>query len=209
MTATETPSAERDFLMNTTEYRDQQLAKLREQFAPEQIGKLPKAGLQLDYVGHAVVTARLLDVDPQWTWEPFARDERGAPTLDAEGNLWIKLTVLGITRPGVGDGPDMKQRIGDAIRNAAMRFGVALELWSKEELYASTPEPWQGWDSKADGERAHAELVQFVLDNLGDAERKKVKEHPAWAAMMHRTELETVFDFARDLAKKCAEPVDA
>ena len=28
----------------------------------------------------------------------------------------------------------MKERIGDAIRNAAMRFGVALDLWSKEEL---------------------------------------------------------------------------
>jgi len=48
--------------------------------------------------------------------------------------LWIRLTVLGVTRPGVGEGKNPKERIGNAIRNAAMRFGVALDLWAKEEL---------------------------------------------------------------------------
>ena len=88
----------------------------------------------LDYVGHAAVTDRLLTVDPDWTWEPMAVDEHGLPLPDAAGNLWIRLTVCGVTRIGVGDGPTMKIRIGDAIRNAAMRFGVALDLWTKEEL---------------------------------------------------------------------------
>jgi hypothetical protein len=35
----------------------------------------------------------------------------------------------------------MKERIGDAIRNAAMRFGIALDLWSKEELESTLAEP--------------------------------------------------------------------
>ena len=90
--------------------------------------------VDLDYVGHASVTDRLLTVDPGWCWEPMAVDQFGAPALDKDGNLWIRLTVCGVTRPGCGDGPNMKERIGDALRNAAMRFGVALELWSKEEL---------------------------------------------------------------------------
>ena len=30
----------------------------------------------------------------------------------------------------------MKERIGDALRNAAMRFGAALDLWHKGELHA-------------------------------------------------------------------------
>ena len=93
---------------------------------------LPAA--HLDFVGHAAVTDRLLSVDPMWTWEPLALDERGLPALDRDGNLWIRLTVLGVTRLGVGDGPNMKERIGDALRNAAMRFGVALSLWTKDEL---------------------------------------------------------------------------
>jgi len=114
-------------------------AALRNPFDPKQIGKLPKGGVMLDFVGHAAVTDRLLQVDSGWSWEPMATDERGLPALDAEGNLWILLTICGVTRPGVGDGKSMKERIGDAIRNAAMRFGVALDLWAKEDLTPPNP----------------------------------------------------------------------
>lgn len=107
---------------------------LRKQFPPESVGKLPKGGAMLDYVGHAAVTDRLLTVDPDWSWEPFAVGPDGLPVPDREGNLWIRLTVCGVTRIGVGDGKNAKERIGDALRNAAMRFGVALDLWAKENL---------------------------------------------------------------------------
>ena len=117
------------------------LAALRVPFPASSIGKLPKGGTMLDYVGHANLTDRLLTVDPTWNWEPVAWDENGLPAYDAKGGLWIKLTVGGVTRLGYGDGPDPKQRIGDAIRNAAMRFGAALDLWSKEELESHLPEP--------------------------------------------------------------------
>ena len=108
-------------------------AALRKPFPASAIGKLPKGGTQLDYVGHAATTDRLLAVDPEWTWEPVAFDEQGLPALQGR-NLWIRLTVCGVTRYGVGDGASIKECIGDAIRNAAMRFGVALDLWGKEEL---------------------------------------------------------------------------
>jgi hypothetical protein len=107
---------------------------LRRPFPPESVGQLPKGGVMLDYVGHAAVTDRLLTVDPHWSWEPMALDEHGNPKPDDAGNLWIRLTICGITRIGVGDGKNMKERIGDALRNAAMRFGVALDLWAKENL---------------------------------------------------------------------------
>lgn len=108
--------------------------KLREPFPDAAIGKLPKGGVMLDYVGHAAVTDRLLQIDPCWTWEPLALTEEGLPALDRVGNLWIKLTCAGVTRIGVGDGKNAKECISDAIRNAAMRFGVALDLWAKEDL---------------------------------------------------------------------------
>lgn len=115
----------------------EQLAKLRVPFPPEQIGKLPKGGVTLDFVGHGFLTARLLDVDPMWNWEPLAFDDAGLPLLDEHGGLWIKLTVCGVTRLGYGDaggrkGPNaIKEAIGDALRNAGMRFGAALDLWAK------------------------------------------------------------------------------
>jgi len=93
--------------------------------------------VHLDYVGHAALTNRLLDCDPHWIWEPLAVGADGYPVIDKDGGLWIKLTVCGITRLGYGDaqgktgGDAMKERIGDALRNAAMRFGAALDLWHK------------------------------------------------------------------------------
>ena len=123
------------------------LALLREPFPEHQISHLPKGGVMLAYVGHAALTDRLLTADPTWTWEPLALDERGLPALDDSGGLWIRLTVCGITRIGYGDagqkkgGDAMKERIGDALRNAAMRFGAALELWHKGELHAPEPLP--------------------------------------------------------------------
>jgi hypothetical protein len=118
----------------------EKLAKLREPFPPNLVGKLPKTGgrPELDYVGHGAVTDRLLQIDPFWTWTPFALTEEGLPRIvwldDDTGVLWIRLIVCGVERIGVGtaSGHDVeKQLIGDAIRNAAMRFGVALDLWIK------------------------------------------------------------------------------
>ena len=118
------------------------LALLRAPFPPNQISQLPKGGIMLSYVGHAALTDRLLDADPAWNWEPLHIDPAtGLPALDAIGGLWIKLTVCGVTRLGYGDAGDkkgcnaMKERIGDALRNAAMRFGAALDLWHKGELH--------------------------------------------------------------------------
>lgn len=137
------------------------LALMREPFPANQISKLPKPykndspkgrcaecggyhglpAVHLDYVGHAALTDRLLNCDASWNWEPVAVDTDGIPILDSCGGMWIKLTVCGVTRLGYGDaqgktGPNaVKERIGDALRNAAMRFGAALDLWHKGELH--------------------------------------------------------------------------
>lgn len=124
------------------------LSLLREPFPPNQISYLPKGGVRLAYVGHAALTDRLLNADPMWTWEPLAVGPNGLPALDDAGGLWIKLHVCGVTRLGYGDagakkgGDAMKERIGDALRNAAMRFGAALDLWHKGDLHGDDePQP--------------------------------------------------------------------
>lgn len=112
-----------------------------------------KDAVHLDYVGHAALTDRLLDADIEWSWEPVAFNAEGLPAFDRNGGLWIKLTVCGMTRLGYGHAGDksggdaVKEVIGDALRNAAMRFGAALDLWHKGDLHiaaddaeASTPD---------------------------------------------------------------------
>lgn len=116
-------------------------ARLRNPFPPAQVGHLPRGGVTLEYVGHGAVTSRLLDIDPEWNWEPCGIDDQGQPVMQYDAQmqpvgLWIKLTVLGVTRLGFGNCKSgqfdaEKVLIGDAIRNAAMRFGVALDLWIK------------------------------------------------------------------------------
>jgi hypothetical protein len=99
--------------------------------------------VHLDYVGHAALTDRLLDCDPMWNWEPVAKDEHGRPLFDENGGMWINLTVCGVTRLGYGHpdgkrgGDALKEVIGDALRNAAMRFGAALDLWHKGDLHGT------------------------------------------------------------------------
>jgi hypothetical protein len=106
--------------------------------------------VHLDYVGHAALTDRLLDTDIEWSWEPAGFTPEGLPALDRNGGLWIKLTVCGVTRYGYGcadgksGGDAMKEIIGDALRNAAMRFGAALELWHKGDLHADNEDDQGG-----------------------------------------------------------------
>ena len=108
---------------------------------PKIVGKLPKGGMQLDFVGHADVTKMLIEIDPEWTWEPTAFDVNGLPAYRVENGMahmagW--LTILGVRRLGIGsvmhNKPDLlKELISDFIRNASMRFGVCLSLWTKQE----------------------------------------------------------------------------
>ena len=108
--------------------------------------------VHLDYVGHAALTDRLLDCDPEWNWSPLSAT--GLPEMDAHGGMWITLTVCGVSRIGYGHpdgktgGNAIKEVIGDALRNAAMRFGAALDLWHKGDLHG--PEEDDGEAARRD-----------------------------------------------------------
>jgi hypothetical protein len=141
------------------------LALLRVDFPAHQISKLPRGGIMLDYVGHAALTDRLLDADPNWNWEPLALTPAGLPAVDEVGGLWIRLTVCGQTRLGYGHagtkkgGDAVKELIGDALRNAAMRYGAALDLWHKGDLHgddADAPTAPAGYDDWLLDFEAHA-----------------------------------------------------
>jgi hypothetical protein len=113
-------------------------ARLREKFPPEMIGKLPATGKRpaLDFVGHAAVTDRLNRWAPGWS---YTVDE----VFTHGGDFWIRGTMVigGIRRVEFGDGANPKEAIGNFIRRAAMRYGVAIDLWSREELAESTSAP--------------------------------------------------------------------
>jgi len=120
----------------------------------------PKGGTTLDYLGHAALTEILLRIDPVWSWDFVGLDENRNPMVDRDKDgrpigMWLQLTVLGHSRYGYGsvdpssrqsDGDRVKELIGDGLRNAAMRFGIALDLWSKADLSSATMSGGRGGD---------------------------------------------------------------
>lgn len=138
-----------------TEPTEELWERLRAPFTGAEVGKLPKGPkgaasssdprckvcgsrhpergyFHVDYVGHAHVTERLNAVDPGWRMRrsPIQFDQRGMAFMEVE------LTVLGVTHEevgcaetGMGEWP--KLLYSDALTRAAMRFGMALDLWKK------------------------------------------------------------------------------
>ena len=122
------------------------LKAVLEQYAtpdPKIVGTIPRNGINLAYVSHAEITRILIEIDPMWNWQPVAWVD-GRPAIhEANGvaTMWATLTLLGKSLVGVGsvraDKPDLdKELVGDFLRNAAMRFGICLSLWSKQDWEA-------------------------------------------------------------------------
>lgn len=139
---------------------------------PKIVGKLPKGGTTLDFVGHADVTKMLIEIDPLWTWEPVAFDQDGLPAYRVENGMahmagW--LVVHGVRRLGIGsvqhNKPDLlKELVSDFIRNSAMRFGICLSLWTKQE-----------WD---DNPRSAAEPSAAVKKPIGGRPQDAKSDKP-------------------------------
>jgi hypothetical protein len=118
---------------------------------PKIVGKLPKGGTQLDFVGHADITRILIEIDPWWWWEPCGW-VNGRPAIHVENGMatmWAYMYVHDKPMLGVGsvraDKQELdKELVGDFLRNAAMRFGISLALWTKnewEDLSGHAPAP--------------------------------------------------------------------
>ena len=133
---------------------------------PKIVGKLPKGGVTLSFVGHGAITELLIQIDPLWSWEPLEiRD--GRPRIHVENGMatmWGRMTIHGKSMLGVGsvkaDKPEYeKELVGDFIRNASMRFGVCLALWQKE---GDVDRPVQSVDRQATATKA-------ILKTFGDS----------------------------------------
>ena len=130
---------------------------------PSIVGKLPRGGITLDFVGHAEINRILIDIDPLWNWSPveFVNGRPAINETNGMATMWGYLSILGKTMLGVGsvrsDKPDLdKELIGDFLRNASMRFGICLSLWSKSEWDEHPPAA-----PKVDGKVSDQNIERF------------------------------------------------
>ena len=167
---------------------ENQAKALRASFRDDQIQTKNIGQRSYNFINHAVITDRLISVDPDWYWQPMAISANGSPVLDDFNGLWIRLTVCGVTRIGYGasephqKGADaVKTAISDAIKNAAMRFGVALDLWgadsngSSVEVAATPFTPsLRSVPALKPVETDNAELAAFLDEQRPDSQSTKV-----------------------------------
>lgn len=112
---------------------------LAQPFDPKQIRTKPGRGgsRPLTFISHGLITARLNEVDPAWsnTIDEVYTYADAQGRTHCEGVL-LTLTVGGVSRQEMG-GPqrqdgftnECKNAASDALKRAAMRFGVALSMW--------------------------------------------------------------------------------
>jgi hypothetical protein len=100
-----------------------------------------RKSVTLDYISHAVVTNRLLTVDPSFSFEPLL-DATGFPIVVDKGlaggdevGVWGRLTILEAATVEFCSGKDLMDAYSRCLCRAAMRRGVALDLWIKDDEF--------------------------------------------------------------------------
>ncbi|MFL5812556.1 MAG: Rad52/Rad22 family DNA repair protein [Bdellovibrionia bacterium] len=83
------------------------------------------------YLQHTDVQDRLEMVDPAWTTEVI-NEERVGDTVYVR----IRMTVKGVSRENVGEGNDPKAAYSDALKRAAMLFGIGRYLYDSPTVWA-------------------------------------------------------------------------
>ena len=123
------------------------LKELSHALSPElirqRIGWTDRAGREheVDYVEWHVVADLLDRICPNWSHEVISIKQIGDFVA-----VTASITIQGVTRQGVGTGSaydekGIKKAEHDALKRAAVKFGIARELYRKEEEDASLKRP--------------------------------------------------------------------
>lgn len=125
----------------------------------------PNAALIVPYIDARLVVERLNTVCPD-LWH----DEYGEPG----DTLLCRLTIDGITRPDVGSGYRGKGLYSDALKRAAVKFGVGVSLYAVPKLILNKAEGLKDTQSNGkpslaltdDGERlCRRRYLQWLVDH--------------------------------------------
>jgi hypothetical protein len=130
------------------------IKKLSEPFDRKTIGvkvqsttKDKKSAMLVCYVQHTDVYSRIEEVDPAWTCEVVHEDRVTTKGNNYEETLVytrMRLTIKGVSRENTGEGYDSKSSTSDALKRAAMLFGIGRYLYDSETVWV----PYSEFDDK-------------------------------------------------------------
>jgi len=94
------------------------------------------------YIDARIAAERLTAVDPNWS----------EATVEVPGGaMRCELTVGGATRCDYGEGRDIKSRASDALKRAAVKFGVGAYLYALPPFRVSADGVWTKGNGDAGG----------------------------------------------------------
>lgn len=117
--------------------------RLAAPFPPDEVGWKVQAtnrdrtrGLVVAYVDARTVLDRLDEVVGPEGWQDAYevladREHDGTRVVEVK----CRLTVLGVTKEDVGEGDTLKAAFSDALKRAAVKFGVGRYLYRLEKLW--------------------------------------------------------------------------
>jgi hypothetical protein len=106
------------------------------------------------YLSHTDVYERIEQVDPAWSCE-VTKEAAGKEGVSVR----MKMTIKGVSRENVGQGEDEKSAYSDALKRAAMLFGVGRYLYDSALV-------WIPFDQNRD------KFKQFTMDDYNKALRR-------------------------------------
>lgn len=119
-----------------------QILRLAKRFPDKLIRTIKKGNHSEDYINHAVITQRLLQVCGAygWDWEVVYEEGKvvavhGRITVTVDGK---EVTVSGAgteTFSGDSTGEKIKKMESDAFKRAAAKLGIGLHLWAQDQYF--------------------------------------------------------------------------
>ena len=119
-----------------------QILRLAKKFPSQLIRTIKKGTRQEDYINHAVIAQRLLQVVGayRWDWEVVYEADK---VVAVKGMITAKVDGTEVTVSGAGTetfdkdstGEKIKKMESDAFKRAAAKLGVGLHLWAQDQYF--------------------------------------------------------------------------
>lgn len=127
-----------------------ELRKLAQRVPPAFVEKVNKGFGEIDFVGHSHVIQWLLyHLGRPFGWRIISVGENPDPKepMYVVGELTLEVDGHTVVVAGAGSDRDIKKAESDALKRAAMKVGVALELWADGSYWL--PAQWAKDDTTA------------------------------------------------------------
>ena len=119
-----------------------EILRLAKKFPSQLVRTIKKGNREEDYINHAVITQRLLQVLGAFSWD-YEVIYEADKVVAVKGKIKAMVDGKEVSVSGTGTetfdgdstGEKLKKMESDALKRAAARLGVGLHLWAQDQYF--------------------------------------------------------------------------